>query len=146
MFVSFLVLNLDVIFIMSNKLIAIKSSLTFPTLLHSVTTVTHPMMSLTNAKYIHPFDKDAHVATDLALDSPDLVTLATTEEQSNLTDSLHSIEPKPVWRSKHAKYQLKYCQVYVLNTRINSFEKRIPHVPHIFCSCRELEIFDQKPK
>ena len=115
MFVSFLVLNFDVILIVSNELIVIKSSLTFPTLLHSVTTMTHPMMSLTNAEYIHPSDKDAHVATDFASDSPDLVTLATTEEQSNLTDSLHSIDPKPVWRSKHAKYQPKYFQVYVLN-------------------------------
>ena len=33
----------------------------------------------------------------------------------------------------------------LINTRFNTFQKRIPRVPRIFCSSLELKNFDQKP-
>ena len=38
-----------------------------------------------------------------------------------------------------------YCTRKTPNTRFNTFQKRIPRVPRIFCSSLELENFDQKP-
>ena len=64
---------------------------------------------------ILPSETDTHIATDSALDSPNLVTPATTDEQSNLNDCLNSIDPKTVQTSNHAKHQSKNFQDFVLS-------------------------------